>query len=125
FFDFPHVFGILSASSTTVRLGDFKLLRFYWAGKKVNTHHYELYNLKQDPSEAINLAEYLPEKVKELDALIGQHLEDTQALIPIPNKNFTGNPLKLRGNPKMARHRPQFLRLSRTKLKAKDIRGSK
>lgn len=124
FSHFPHVFGILCAPSTTVRLGDFKLLRFYWAGKNANSHYYELYNLKQDPSEAINLASYMPEKVNELDALISQHLEDTEALIPIPNTNFIGNPLKPRSNPNNAPNRPRSLRLSQTKLKAKSTKGS-
>ena len=124
FFDFPHVFGILSASSTTVRLGDYKLLRFYWAGKKPNSHHYELFNLKQDPSEAVNLASYMPEKVKELDALISQHLTTTDALIPIPNKNYTGNPLKLRAGKKRAPNRPTSLQLPKNKFKAKPTKGS-
>ncbi|MCP4314398.1 MAG: sulfatase [Bacteroidetes bacterium] len=124
FFDFPHVFGILSAPSTTVRMGDFKLLRFYWAGKKPKTHYYELYNLKQDPSEAINLATYMPEKVKELDALISQHLEETKALIPIPNENFSGDPLKLRSSPNRAPNRPRSLQLSQTKLKIENTKGS-
>ena len=124
FFDFPHVFGILSAPSTTVRMGDFKLLRFYWAGKKPKTHYYELYNWKQDPSEAINLATYMPEKVKELDALISQHLEETKALIPIPNENFSGDPLKLRSSPNRAPNRPRSLQLSQTKLKIKNTKGS-
>ena len=124
FFDFPHVFGAMAASSTTVRLGDYKLLRFYWAGKKPNSHHYELFNLKQDPSEAVNLANYMPEKVKELDALISQHLKATDALIPIPNKNFTGNPLKLRAGKKRAPNRPTSLHLPKNKFKAKGAQGS-
>ena len=124
FFDFPHVFGILSASSTTVRLGDYKLLRFYWAGKKPKTHYYELYNLKEDPSEAINLATYMPEKVNELDALISQHLEETKALIPIPNENFSGDPLKLRSSPNSAPSRPISLHLSKTKLVVQKDKGT-
>ena len=124
FFDFPHVFGILSASSTTVRYGDYKLLRFYWAGKKPKTHYYELYNLKQDPSEAINLATYMPEKVNELDALISQHLEETKALIPIPNENFSGDPLKLRSSPNSAPSRPISLHLSKTKLVVQKDKGT-
>jgi len=124
FFDFPHVFGSLSASSTTVRYGDYKLLRFYWAGKKPKTHYYELYNLKQDPSEAINLATYMPEKVKELDVLISQHLEETKALIPIPNENFSGDPLKLRSSPNSAPSRPISLHLAETTFVVQKDKGT-
>lgn len=90
FFDFPHIFGILCAPSAVVRKGDYKLLRFYWAGDEPGTHYYELYNLRLDPGEAINLASYLPEKVAELDRLIEGHLQATNALIPIPNLEFDG-----------------------------------
>lgn len=124
FFDFPHVFGAMTASSTSVRLGDYKLLRFYWAGAQQKSHHYELFNLKQDPSEAVNLANHMPEKVKELDALISAHLATTEALIPIANKNFTGNALKLRSGKKRAPKRPASLHLSKNKFKAKGTKGS-
>jgi hypothetical protein len=66
----------------------------------------------------------MPEKVKELDALISQHLEETKALIPIPNENFSGDPLKLRSSPNRAPNRPRSLQLSQTKLKIKNTKGS-
>ncbi|MCP4314397.1 MAG: sulfatase-like hydrolase/transferase [Bacteroidetes bacterium] len=90
FTDFPHRFGALCAPSTTVRFGDWKLLRYYWAGERAESHYYELFNLELDPKESINLRDYYPEKVAELDALISQHLADVDALIPIANPNYTG-----------------------------------
>lgn len=114
FFDFPHHFGILCASSAAVRLGDHKLIRFHWAGDRAASHHYELYDLRRDPSEAINLAAYLPEKVRELDALIEGHLQATGALVPIRNPAFSGNPRELRSTAKNAPGRPLSLSLPET-----------
>ncbi|MFW5759539.1 MAG: arylsulfatase [Cyclobacteriaceae bacterium] len=44
------------------RHGDYKIVR-------MNGGEWELYNMKEDPSEIVNLAAQLPEKVKELDEL--------------------------------------------------------
>ena len=43
-------------ANTTVRLGDFKLLDFYKEGRV------ELYNIKKDQGETINLADKMPKK---------------------------------------------------------------
>jgi arylsulfatase A-like enzyme len=92
FTDFPHIFGQLCAPSATVVDGDWKLIRYYHAGIDAGSHAYDLFNLRQDPSESINLEAYRPDKVQELDALIEAHLIATNALVPIANANFTGNP---------------------------------
>jgi hypothetical protein len=81
---------------------------------------FELFNLKLDPSEAINLADYRPEKVAELDRLIKEHLKETGALLPIANKNFKGNPMRSRTNPKKAPNRPQRLRLAENEILAQE-----
>lgn len=78
----PHA-GANRAGGVWVRSGDFKLLR--WFG---TPPLYELYNLREDLSEAHNLADSLPEKVRELDALIDGFLKETGALYPRPNPNF-------------------------------------
>lgn len=67
----------------TVNQGDFKLIR--WFGQGVPR---ELYNLKDDLGESRNLAETMPEKVRELDALIDGYLTDTGALVPRPNPDY-------------------------------------
>lgn len=65
----------------------YKLIRLFHQGE--NTRHgYLLYNLAEDIGETNNLAEQLPGKVAELDALIQQHIIDTQAVVPIPNPKF-------------------------------------
>ncbi len=74
-------------ASTYVRKGNWKLIRFYHLGKD-GKHHYELYNLKDDISEATDLADKHPQMVKRLDALIEHHLKDTNAVIPIPNPRY-------------------------------------
>src|SRR3546814_7644613 len=70
FFDFPHPFGILCAPSSAVSSGNYKLIRFYWAGENARSHYYELFDLSKDIPESINLASYLPDKVRKMDALI-------------------------------------------------------
>lgn len=78
----PHA-GANRAGGVWVRSGDFKLLR--WFGNP-NTH--ELFNLREDISEAHNLAEKMPDKVKELDVLIDGFLQDTGASYPRPNPAY-------------------------------------
>jgi hypothetical protein len=83
----PHA-GANRAGGVWVRTGDFKLLR--WFG---NPSTHELYNLREDISEAKNLVEAMPEKVKELSALIDGFLKDTGATYPRPNPGFQAKPV--------------------------------
>ncbi|MDQ8195973.1 sulfatase [Coraliomargarita sp. SDUM461004] len=116
FTDFPHIFGILCAPSTSVRVDDWKLIRFHHAGMDAQSDAFELFDLKRDPSEAINLANYMPQKVVELDRLIEGHLRDTDALLPIVNENFKGNPMKSRSGKKRGVDRPSSLHLEKGEI---------
>lgn len=78
----PHA-GLNRAGGVWVRSGDFKLLR--WFG---NPATHELYNLRDDLSESKDLAESMPDKVKELSALIDTFLTDTGAAYPRPNPAY-------------------------------------
>lgn len=78
----PHA-GANRAGGVWVRSGDFKLLR--WFG---NPSTHELYNLREDVSEAHDLSATMQEKVKELDALIDGFLKDTGATYPRPNPAY-------------------------------------
>lgn len=78
----PHA-GANKAGGVWVRRGDFKLLR--WFG---NPSTHELYNLRDDLSEAHDLAAKMPDQVKELDALIDGFLKDTGATYPRPNPAY-------------------------------------
>ncbi len=83
---FPHyVRGTFPA--VWVRRGDWKLIRFFCDSPE-QTDRFELYNLKEDLGESKNLAAEHPDKVKELDALISEHLKEINAVIPVKNPTF-------------------------------------
>ncbi|MFP4056447.1 MAG: sulfatase [Candidatus Brocadiia bacterium] len=85
FCHFPHyVPATGNLPATSVRKGPWKLIRLYGEGPD-RSAAYELYNLEDDIGERHNLADQVPEKVAELDALIDRHLHATQALVPVPN----------------------------------------
>ena len=102
FCDFPHytpATGNMPACS--VRQGDWKLIRFFdpgpGRGKEYLGNHstirrpegeFELYNLRDDISEAHNLAAAEPARVKAMDALITAHLAHIKAAVPFPNPNY-------------------------------------
>jgi len=73
--------------STSVRKGKFKLIRVYGEGPD-RSHGYELYDLAADVGETKNLAAKMPDKVKQLDALITRHLKATGAVVPILNPAY-------------------------------------
>jgi len=89
FCHFPHATpatGQLPA--VYVRKGDWKLIRFFHDGPGF-AHRYELYNLKTDVSETSNLADDMPDRVKELDALIEGFLKQSGAVLPKPNPAYS------------------------------------
>ncbi len=73
--------------STSVRSGDWKLIRVYGEGKD-RASAYELYNLKNDISESNNLASANPKLVAKLDKLIEKHVNETQGIFPILNPKY-------------------------------------
>ena len=88
---FPHVTPATGAiPSAYVRKGDWKLIRFLYDGPDF-AHRYELYNLRDDVGETNNLADRMPGRVKELDALIEGFLRDTHAVLPKPNPAYQPN----------------------------------
>ncbi len=90
---FPHGGGPGRAGGVWARSGDWKLIR--WFGMPPGDEaRYELYNLRDDLSEAKNLAAAEPARAKELDALIDGFLADTGALFPQPNPAFKATAAK-------------------------------
>jgi arylsulfatase A-like enzyme len=90
---FPHyVPATGNLPNTSIRMGDYKLYRFYYDGEN-QTHRYELYNLEEDIGESVNLADIMPEKVAVLDALIQAHLDEAEVLVPIKNPRFNAKPI--------------------------------
>ncbi len=64
----------------TIEVGDWKLLEFFEDGRL------ELYNLHDDIGEKNNLAQRMPDKVKELHNQMRAWRAAIQAPMPTPNK---------------------------------------
>lgn len=76
---FPHIIPAVS-----VRAGKWKLIRRFQPHPDYPEVR-ELYDLAADISEANNLAGSMPDQVRQLDSLIDQFLEETDAIQPKPN----------------------------------------
>ena len=74
-------------SSVWVRRGDWKLIRFFCDGPE-QAEHFEFYNLKSDMDETKNVATEHPDLVKEFNTLIGEHLKEIDAVIPVKNPAY-------------------------------------
>jgi arylsulfatase A-like enzyme len=89
---FPHLIPAVS-----VRQGPWKLIRRFEPHRDYPDVR-ELYQLNEDVGEATNLAAKMPEKVRELDALIDRFVKETGALYPQPNPDYqpssASDPLK-------------------------------
>jgi arylsulfatase A-like enzyme len=83
FWHFPHYWwgGRLTPYSA-VRLGDWKLIRWYGGGAD------ELYDLAADIGEANDLAAEMPERAHELGSMLDAWLVDTGARLPRPNPDY-------------------------------------
>lgn len=94
---FPHVTPITGGlPAAYVRQGDWKLIRVFHDGPNM-AHRYELYNLKDDVGETTNLAEKMPDKVRQLDILLEDFLVRTHAVVPRPNPNYNPDTKRLDG----------------------------
>lgn len=85
FWHFPHYRQEDVVPYSIVRAGDWKLIKRY------EGRTFELFNLKDDISEASDLSERMPGKVKELDAKLSAWLRATRAKLP-RKKDNEGNP---------------------------------
>ncbi len=74
-----HYFG---KPHSSIRIGNYKLIKFWKLNKM------ELFNLKDDLGELIDLSKELPDKVKELDTRLMAYLEKVHAEILYPPKNI-------------------------------------
>ncbi len=81
FFHYPHYYATTSPVSA-VRARDWKLLEYY------EDNHVELYNLKQDPREATDLAAQMPDKAAQLRRRLHDWLASVNAPMPRPNPEF-------------------------------------
>ncbi len=79
FWHYPHWGNQGGTPGAAVRLGDWKLIEWYWGKER------ELFNLAADPGEQTNLAASQPEKLQELQALLDAFRVDTAAIMPAVN----------------------------------------
>lgn len=82
FWHFPHYRGRDVVPYSIVRAGDWKLIKRY------EGQTFELFNLKDDLSERNDRSEKMPEKVRELDAILQRWLVRTRAKLPKPNPDY-------------------------------------
>jgi arylsulfatase A-like enzyme len=66
----------------TIQAGDWKLMEYF------EDNRLELYNLKEDIGERNNLAEKMPEKARELRAMMLAWRRETKAPMPTKNEQF-------------------------------------
>jgi len=84
YWHYPHFSNQLGRPAGAVRLGDYKLVELYETGKL------ELYNLKEDISEANDLSEKMKDKTQEMYRLLSGWRYSVKAQMPVPNPEFKG-----------------------------------
>jgi arylsulfatase A-like enzyme len=82
YWHYPHYSNQLGKPASAVRRGDFKLIEFHEDG------HAELYHLKEDIGEQKDLSAAMPEKTRELRALLRQWLAGVNARMPSVNSQY-------------------------------------
>ena len=82
YWHYPHFSNQLGRPAGSVRVGDYKLVELYETGKL------ELYNLKEDISESIDLSEKMKGKTQEMHRLLVDWRQQVNAQMPIPNPDY-------------------------------------
>lgn len=93
---FPHYnHGVTgTVPGVYVRRDDWKLIRLF-NGNPDQSDRFELFNLHDDVGETKNLAADRPDLVRELDALISEHLQATKAIVPGKNPAYSPEAAKV------------------------------
>jgi arylsulfatase A-like enzyme len=79
---FPHYDKDEIGPASALYLGDFKLIRAYETGAL------KLFNIAKDPGERRDLAQEMPDKVKELNQRLTDYLAAVNAQMPTPNPDY-------------------------------------
>lgn len=82
FWHYPHYGNQGGSPGSSIREGDYKLIEFF------ETNKIELYNLKDDISEAHDLAEKQPELAKQLHIKLTNWRQEVEARIPQRNPEY-------------------------------------
>ncbi len=80
YWHYPHYHRTKPGS--VIRDGDFKLIYYYEDNRS------ELYNLKEDISEANDLSSEMPQKAKELAEKLNSWQQENEAKLPQPNEEY-------------------------------------
>jgi arylsulfatase A-like enzyme len=82
FWHYPHYSNQGGGPAGAVRQGDWKLIENYETGKR------ELFDLRHDPDERLDLAATDPKRTKALQQLLADWRTEVGAKMPRPNPNF-------------------------------------
>jgi arylsulfatase A-like enzyme len=82
FWHYPHFWSSSLTPSSAVRSGNWKLIEWLEEGKV------ELFNLKQDPSESVELSQKEPKKTRELKEKLNRWRKEVGAKPLLPNPAF-------------------------------------
>jgi arylsulfatase A-like enzyme len=85
YWHYPHHHGSTWAPGAALRSGDWKLIEFYEEDTA------ELYNLRSDPGEQNNLAQKMPEKLRELRLKLAAWQKSVGAKMPQRNPAWKGS----------------------------------
>jgi arylsulfatase A-like enzyme len=90
YWHFPHYSEDGSPPGGAIRDGDLKLIEWYEDGKL------ELYNLAEDPGEASDIVDLLPEKAREMREKLAEWRKEVGAREAEPNPEYDANRLLVR-----------------------------
>jgi arylsulfatase A len=83
YFHFPHPTHATGPFASVISR-DWKLIRWY----NDTSGAYSLFNLAEDPGELVDLADRLPDRVKEMSDQLARWQRETNAQMPLPNPHF-------------------------------------
>ena len=85
---FPHYTSVTSnVPSTAVWYKNYKMIKEYGQGENLTNAH-KLYDLKEDIGETTDISGEYPELSKKLAAMIGDHVEEINGMLPIKNPAY-------------------------------------
>lgn len=95
FWHYPHYHGSGMVPGGAIRSGKWKLVEWYEKSLLDDRESaFELYDLENDISESVNLADSLKTLTIQLSGDLNKWREDINAQMPVPNERFSGNKKK-------------------------------
>jgi hypothetical protein len=89
FWHYPHYHSTGMMPAGAIRKGPYKLIEWYEEQLTAKGEGaYELYDLQNDISEAVNLVDSLPDMVREMSGELGKWREEIHAQMPVPNPKY-------------------------------------